>query len=369
MSTAPVRTASGLQHPPVHRRRRAAGWAFLGAAVLVAAAVVSVRIAHTGDTTAGLPVADPSYLLAPARSGELEPFVGTAVAQVSDDVAVFGRVAGAPSSTLPAAELTLAGLGAGSHTVRVWNGGPQQSRVAFVRPRSESDWFRSGSQQWFWDSSSRLAVRGTLANGATPASTLWTTAASPADLARQLLQARDTSVELAGSADVADRSVYGLVLRPTDATSLLQSAYIAIDAQTRTPLAVQLFAADQDDPVVDVSFSSIRFGPQPASAFTFRPPAGATVRSATDPAMTSVGSGWSPVLCFQLPATAATAAATAVAGTNTVTAESVQGAWGRGRLVSSSAVSVLLVDDGRTYAGPVAPEALYAVATAERPAK
>jgi hypothetical protein len=37
----------------------------------------------------------------------------------------------------------------------------------------------------------------------------------------------------------------------------------------------------------------------------------------------------------------------------------VSGTWGSGRLLQSALLSVLLTDDGRVIAGPVAPELLY----------
>jgi hypothetical protein len=40
----------------------------------------------------------------------------------------------------------------------------------------------------------------------------------------------------------------------------------------------------------------------------------------------------------------------------------VSGAWGKGRLLESSLLSVLVTDDGRLLAGAVAPDQLYAAA-------
>jgi hypothetical protein len=40
----------------------------------------------------------------------------------------------------------------------------------------------------------------------------------------------------------------------------------------------------------------------------------------------------------------------------------VSGAWGKGRLLESPLVSVLVTADGRVFAGAVAPDTLYAAA-------
>lgn len=368
-------SASGIVHPVVHRpvrRRRQVLLTLVLAGIVGVCVVAIVQAARSNGPTDGLPVADPTYLLGPARAGISAEFVGTAVAQVTEDAAVLDRVTGAGAGSWSQSSLwalSLAGLRAGSHTVRIWNGGPDRSRIAFVRPRSETDYFRSGSQQWFWDSDARLAVRGTATTPAGP-QTIWTATASPTDLSRQLLRSKDVTAELAGSEVVADRLAYGLVLRPTDAASLIDSAYIAVDAATRTPLAVQIFARGGGAPVVDVSYSSIRFAPQPAGLFTFRPPTDATVRAAAeDTSVTAVGTGWAPVLCLHPtdPSVAPSAATVAPTTLGSVVVTDVRGAWGRGRLLASSVLSVLVVDDGRTYAGPVEPAALYAVATTERP--
>ncbi len=43
-------------------------------------------------------------------------------------------------------------------------------------------------------------------------------------------------------------------------------------------------------------------------------------------------------------------------------ASPVHGAWGSGRLLRTSLVSVLMTDQGTTYAGAVEPSVLYAAA-------
>ena len=47
----------------------------------------------------------------------------------------------------------------GSHTIRVWYGGPSKQRVAMLDSLGESDLFRNGNTLWEWDSRSRVATK------------------------------------------------------------------------------------------------------------------------------------------------------------------------------------------------------------------
>jgi hypothetical protein len=44
----------------------------------------------------------------------------------------------------------------------------------------------------------------------------------------------------------------------------------------------------------------------------------------------------------------------------------VSGSWGTGRLLSTRLLSVLIINDGRVFAGAVAPSALYAAAASHK---
>lgn len=355
MKPPPVTAAPAPRPSPrIWRRHPSLPW-LLVVAVLVAAVTVLVDAARPDSPPASLEPADPQSLLTDARAGDLPPYVGTAVVDMADDTAVLRRAG------VPAPITSLAGLPAGSHTVRIWHGTDGRDRIAFVRPHSETDLFRSGAVTWLWRSSDRVAIRD---SDPPAAETLWTETATPAALARQLLKASDTTtVSVAGTERLANRNAYGLVLRPTTA-SRIDYVYLAIDGATRTPLSVQIYARGVGDPVVDVAFTSIRFGAQPESAFEFQPPSDATVREAATAAASVAGtrgSGWDGLLTFQAPPVdAAAASATRFAD--------VRGRWGRGRLLSSSFLTVLVCADGRAYAGPVPPKVLYAAATADRAA-
>jgi outer membrane lipoprotein-sorting protein len=321
--------------------------------VLIPALLV-VWALRPDSTRDGLPSIAPETLVGPARTGDLPQFSGTAVAQLTPDATLLGRAAARPSSGV-----SLVGLAPGTHSVRVWSGGADRERVAIVRPTAETNLFRSGSEQWLWSSAHRVAVRTT--PPAAPQS-VWLAPATPIDLAQALLSTVgvDTVLSMAGSETVADRTAYGLVLQPSADDSRIDYVHIALDGATRTPLAVQIYARGVGDPVVDVAFTNIRFGTQPSTLFGFQPPDDATVRTAAPGrvAATTVGSAWSSVLCYRVPASEADEPRAGVL-------TPVHGRWGRGKVATSPLLSVLVLSDGRAYAGPVPPETLYVAAASD----
>jgi hypothetical protein len=73
-----------------------------------------------------------------------------------------------------------------------------------------------------------------------------------------------------------------------------------------------------------------------------------------------IGEGWASILTAKLPATAGADSKEAEGLLNMLPEAS--GTWGKGRLFSGSLFSVLVTDDGRVFAGAVAPESLYEAA-------
>jgi hypothetical protein len=349
---------------------------------LVALPVLVTWAVQPDGSRQGLPSLSPEALVAPVREGTLPQFSGTVVAQLAPDAALPASMAAAPGDGL-----ALAQLGAGTHSMRVWHGSAGLDRVALVRPTSEIDLFRAPAGRWIWNTTSRIAVRGQTHR----ADNLWLAPATPADLARALVSSFgvDTDVSIAGVETVADRSAYGLVLRPTAEDSRIDYVHLAIDGGTLAPLAVQIYARGVTEPVVDVAYARIRFGAQPSGVFRFQPPRDATVQREADQRVvaTTLGSAWNSVLGYRVPVAESTASGqNATAGSAGIPAAAavpppmpatiqVHGRWGRGRLATSAFMSVLVVTDGRTFAGPVSPQTLYraasnqAAASAKRPSR
>jgi hypothetical protein len=340
---------------PVLERHPSLRW-LVPAAVAAAVGAFLVDVAQDHSRSTALPAVGAEQLVAQARAAS-RPYAGTALVQLSGDSSELADLldGDAPS-------LSLARLPAGAHTLRVWYGNRTHRRVALVDPMAESDLFRAGSQTWEWNSADRVAIRGRAAEPS--ASALWTSPVTPEDLADALLASasRDAEVTVAGAETVANRPAYGLVLRPTAPDSLVDYVHVAVDGATKTPLAVQIYPRDDDDPAVDVAFTSIAFRTPPASVFQFRPPEGATVLAAGAPASAvEYGAGWSAVVCYER-AVQHVPVSTIAASDHAV----VEGTWGHGRLVELPLLSALLTQDGHAFVGPVTPSALYAAAVVHR---
>jgi outer membrane lipoprotein-sorting protein len=306
-------------------------------------------------------------------------------------------------------------LVSGTHTLRVWYAGEDQQRIALQGTLGESDVVRNGSDVWTWASDSNTATHyqlpadaGDTALAEHPDASA--AAMTPQQAAEAALAAIDptTTVITDGTAEVAGRSAYELVLGPKDSASLIGQVRIAIDAEQHIPLRVQVYAKNAPTPAFQVGFSQVSFDVPDAANFQFSPPPGATVTESTlgsqagaaaadQPATpelarpagaqepTIVGAGWTSVLVAKMPATDATPDAVAP-GTSAPSAEgntpgesnprgsaadlgailgslpAVSGDWGSGRLLQSALFSVLITDDGRIIAGAVAPEKLYEAA-------
>ena len=194
---------------------------------------------------------------------------------------------------------------------------------------------------------------------------------TPQSLAKALLAAIDPSTEVttSGSATVAGRRAYELVLAPRDRASLVDQVRIAIDEATHVPLRVQVFArGGASTPAFEVGFT--RFDPtRPDDAqFRFTPPPGAEVTELEPPSMRHggpapevVGQGWTTTLLFDSRDGGADVPH-GLPGPMSQLVQSlpkVSGDWGSGRLLAGTLFSVLFTDDGRTAVGAVTPRRLF----------
>ncbi|WP_029137356.1 LolA family protein [Nakamurella lactea] len=313
----------------------------------------------------------------------------------------------------------LTSLLAGTHTLRLWYAGPHQLRVAVLGSLGESDVIRNGNDLWTWSSKDNTATHRTLSSdepgsseksdstdrqpgsGVLPAIS-GMTPQQAADAALAAISP-STKVTTDGSAEVAGRSAYELVLTPKTAGSLVAQVRIAVDATEHIPLRVQVFATGQPTPAIQVAFSAVDFNRPDAAQFAFNPPPGATVTeqdsskpSAADrakerKAATSkaagelgapkiVGSGWSTVLVMDAssglgaltgrpgpakssdasPSPSPTAQPPGAALGGILTAlPKVSGSWGSGHLLRSKLFSAVITDNGKIAVGAVAPDLLY----------
>jgi outer membrane lipoprotein-sorting protein len=285
----------------------------------------------------------------------------------------------------------------------VWYASPAHFRLAVPQSLSESDVIRDGRTAWLWQSTLNKVTKYTLpahapakapakdpAKDAVPGQPV-----TPQQAAQQVLAAvgPTTAVSVASNVSVAGQAAYALVLAPKDHRSLVGQVQIDVDARNGVPLRLQVFARGTSTPAFQVGYTAIQFVTPAAADLTFTPPPGSSVSQVNlgsgdhghAPADTSgyatIGKDWLTVLKVPssdlTPATPGTPGAPApgsggrVPGDSSAvlnallgSATSVHGAWGSGRLLRTSLVSVLITDSGRAYVGAVQPSVLYAAASA-----
>jgi outer membrane lipoprotein-sorting protein len=255
-------------------RRRRLGIIGVVAMVAVAAlGVASVRANPTPD----LPAVGADTLLASTLNALADPF--TISGEVSTRVDI-----GIPSipSSIGGGALGPLALALGDQRFKVWRS-PDGVRVAHLLDLGEQDLIANARDAWFWDSSSMSAVH--LAIPASASQIMAMRLPSDADflsIAQRAIAAlgplADVSVE--GTAVVAGRPSYELVLTPRSTLTLIGRVTVAVDAQTRLPLQLQVFPRGSDVAAIEGGFTSVSTDPIDPSMFSFAPPPGAAVRQA-----------------------------------------------------------------------------------------
>ena len=263
----------------------------------------------------------------------------------------------------------------GSHTVRVYQNGADQSRVQVQDTMSERNLIRNGADVWLYDSADNTAVHTTLPADAAPSDGAGASY-TPSELAAKFLDevTPSTDVSLAENTQVAGRTAYELMLTPNSADTLVGSVSIAVDSESGLPLRVRVEAQDASEPAISVAFTSLSLGAPPADLFAFTPPAGATVTEESMPTkdaaahpegeehgVTVLGSGWDAVVALPAGEDAEALAELTASPLYTQVTDAVDG----GRTLSTTLVSVLITDDGRVFAGSVPVERLLAAAAQE----
>jgi outer membrane lipoprotein-sorting protein len=364
-------------------------WAVPAAAVVVAGSVIAGLQIPAAEASPSLPARTPAQLLAEiSQDAKLPPLTGTVVETTS---------LGLPQ--LPDASNTssLSSLLTGSHTVKVYYQDPQHFRLSLQQPMSETDVIRSGNTLWQWESRNNsvteYAAPAHAAKHAKP--TMSGPVLTPQQAANEVLQAvgKTTLVSVQPNAMVANEPAYQLVLAPKDHRSLIGRVVIAVDAKYGVPLRVQVFAKGGLSPAFQVGYQYLSFtAPAPAN-LAFTPPPGAKVekvnlgsgKSAHKQQDTSgfgtYGSDWLTVASLpqqDLLSSLGTGAAGSKASPSTPTgsdvlggdsqavisalfaaAKPVSGSWGKGTLLQTSLVSMLMTG-GEVYVGAVEPSVLYA---------
>ena len=273
-----------------HPRTR---WALPVAAVGVIGAV-ALTVNQTANADSGLPSRTAAQLLADVRTANVSSLSGTIV-QTSDlGLPEIPGLAGSGGRARRASSMT--SLVSGTHTWRIWLDGPTRQRLALIGGNGESDVIHNGADVWLWSSADKSAVHHRLdadqaRAGATgkhlpnkpssgvpgPLPSGVPRTPDEAAAAALAVMGKDTAVTTSGTASVAGRSGYELVLTPKDRTTLVGSVRIAIDSQEHVPLRVQVYSTKRTNPAFEVGFTAVDFAKPDARQFAFTPPAGTTV--------------------------------------------------------------------------------------------
>lgn len=371
-----------------HPRAR---WALpAGAVVLIAAG--SLVASRTASADSGLAPRTAAQLLADVQQSPTRHLSGTVVQTANlglpDLGALTGQGAGGVAASAGGNDLT--SVVSGTHTWRVWLGGPTQARVALVGGSGESDVIRNGHDVWVWSSAGKSAVHKSMSandqakdqakgKAGTPQLSPTDLPKTPDEAAQKALAAMDptTQVTTAGTAVVAGQQAYELVLQPRTKDTRVAQVRIAVDATMQVPLRVQVYSTKLANPALEVGFTTVDFAAPDARQFVFTPPPGTKVTEgdsaapgASTPATGTpepkvVGTGWSSVVVAQVPAQLAGATTDPKVQGLLRSVPKISGGWGSGRLIDGTLFSAVLTDDGRVAVGAVAPEALFAALTAK----
>ncbi|WP_092978890.1 LolA family protein [Actinopolyspora lacussalsi] len=366
-------------------------------------ASAGVAAGALGLTSMTLPAGAQSPQLPQVSADEL-----VASVMESDPPALAGRITVHNELGLPA--LPGAGeagelLSGGDKSMRVWYDGQQRQRISMSNGSDETTVVDDGNTVWKWDSAERTVVKyshGDSSRGesgterpdaGTPADPSELT--QPSEIAQRLVgKLRETStVQVDGTASVAGRNAYELVLTPKpNERTKLREVRIAVGAENRIPLRVEVNTNGSSDPALRAGFSELSTGEQDAELFQFTPPENAKVRTPEKPEerssvpsreedpdsgdgnrLRTEGTGWDTVVLSRLPENAMRSSAgdgeqsgagAAESGETGVRAMAermgspVSGSWGHGWVINTSVGSAILTSDGRVVAGAVPQQVL-----------
>src|SRR5579875_663782 len=332
------------QFAGMSRRTR---WAVPVGAVVVVGGVLAGSMISVAEASPPLPARTPAQLLAAvAGTTSAPPLTGTVVETAS---------LGLPALPGTGNPTSLSSLLTGSHTINVWYADPGHYRLSTPHTGSESDIIRNGSSTWLWESDSNTVTHATVTpHQARPAMKKPSSGPplTPQQAANQILAkvGPTTAVSVDSNVTVAGEAAYQLVLKPKTSDSLIGQVRIAIDGQRGVPLRVQVFAKVEQQPLGTRQAS----GPAANDSFT-------------------IGHGWLSVAdlpsAMAVPAKGASNSGSgsndlgsgdtsAVIGALLRSATPVSGSWGSGKLLRTSVMSVLILDNGRMLAGPVTPNVI-----------
>jgi len=381
-------------------RRKAARYVVPVAVVGVAAATIGLvpALADSGDPD--LPKISAQQLIDKIAKSDVQQMSGTV--KISTDLGLpdLGGLensltsgatrSGDGSSADPSSKLTE--LATGTHTLRVASDGPDRQKVSLLENAAEYSLIHNGKDVWGYDSKSNSVFHSTVSES--DGKQKEELPATPKDLAEDALKAADktTSVTVEGTAQVAGRDAYRLVIKPKDEGSTVGQITVAVDSRTGLPLKFTLTPASGGAAVVDAGFTQVSFAKPAASTFDFTPPKGAKVEeedatkapersedskdfgkgSAEElgkdglDGLNVIGDGWDSIATFDTGGKGVPSGSEAgggdIGGFLDSLGDKVSGKFGEGTVFKTRLINALITDDGKVYVGAVTKDALVKAA-------
>ncbi|MGW3245022.1 LolA family protein [Streptomyces sp. NPDC001070] len=414
---APIQPMDDDREP--RRRAKAIRYAVPIAAAGVAAATIGLVPALANAGSPDLPKITAEELIAKVATSDTQTLSGSV--RITTDFGLPALLTGATgiagpfgggggghggSSADPKEQLTQ--LLAGSHTLHIAADGPQKQKVSIVENAAEYSVIHNGDEVWAYDSGSNQAYHLTdlpqeaqgKARGDRELPERWP--ATPQEAAEKILDAVDdtSTVSVDGTARIAGRDAYQLVIRPKAADSTVGSIRIGVDSGTGVPLKFTLAPRNGGKAIVDVAFTKVDFARPAASTFDFTPPKGAKVTTEKADGKTAqdsrgrheefggpggpggldgleglgvLGKGWDSIAELQLPKDALNTGpsehggkAPGFGGQSLLGSfgKDVKGDFGTGTVFGTRLVNALITDGGKVYVGTVNQDALIKAANA-----
>ncbi|MFJ4514229.1 outer membrane lipoprotein carrier protein LolA [Streptomyces sp. NPDC088816] len=388
-------------------RRKAARYVVPVTVVGVAAATIGLVPALAASGDPDLPKITAQQLIEKIAKSDVEQLSGTV--KISTDLGLpnlgglaSGLASGAMgggdgSSADPASKLSE--LASGTHTLRVAADGEDRQKVSLIESAAEYSLIHNGKDVWGYDSKSNEVFHGTAADSGKKHRD--EVPATPKDFADEALKSVDdtTSVKVDGTAQVAGRDAYRLVIEPKHASGTTVGAIsIAVDAKTGLPLKFTLTPASGGAAVVDAGFTRIDFAGPAASTFDFTPPKGAKVTEEKDAGTDGgrsaerkagpgrqfherdarekglekkgpeiIGKGWNSIAVLDTGTKGGIPSSSGkgeLGGFLDSLGDQVSGTFGKGTVFSTRLVNALITDNGKVYVGAVTKDTLVKAANA-----
>ncbi|MEU9736512.1 DUF2092 domain-containing protein [Streptomyces sp. NPDC048002] len=372
-------------------RRKAARYVVPVAVVGVAAATIGLvpALADSGDPD--LPEISAQRLIEKIAASDVQQLSGTV--KISTDLGLpdLGGLGGSLASGAmdsgdgsaadPSAKLTE--LVSGTHTLRVAADGPDRQKLSVLENAAEYSLIHNGKDVWGYDSASNEVFHGTADESAERQKEV---PATPKDLTEEALKAVDdtTSVTVDGTAHVAGRDAYRLVIKPKQSGTTVGQITVAVDAGTGMPLKFTLTPASGGAAVVDAGFTQVSFAKPAASTFDFSPPKGAKVTEegefeapeekhskaperAPESEPKVIGEGWNSIAVLDTGGEGIPSGSEVggdLGGFMDSLGDKVKGEFGEGTVFKTRLVNALITEDGTVYVGAVTKDALVKAADA-----